>query len=94
MHINKVLTKAMRAYRREDDTELTKVWALWDQAVGKLIAENTRPAAFKGKLLIVHAADSTWIHHLQFLKKDIITSVNTAFGKELVENISFKIGSV
>jgi len=56
------------------------------------VAENTRPAAFKGKLLIVHVSSSTWTHQLQFLKQDILRNVNAALGKDLVADIKFKIG--
>ncbi|MFC1813872.1 DUF721 domain-containing protein [Thermodesulfobacteriota bacterium] len=62
--------------------------------VGKAIAENARPAAFKGKMLLVHVTSSTWIHELQFLKKDIIRKVNNALGEEQVEEIKFKIGPI
>ena len=63
-------------------------------AVGEVIARNARPGAFKGKLLLVNVTSSTWAHQLQFLKKDIIKKVNDALGKELVEEIKFKIGPV
>ena len=52
------------------------------------------PVAFKGKLLLVHANSSPWLHHLQFLKKEIIVKVNQALGRELVGDIKFKIGKL
>lgn len=93
-HIGSIINNVLRACRQEADEELVQVWDLWDRAVGEAIAENARPAAFRGKLLLVHVTSSTWLHQLQFLKKDIITKVNDALGKELVEEIKFKIGSV
>lgn len=91
-HIAGVLQKALAAYRAEGDGELVKVWELWDGAVGHAIAENTRAAAFKGNLLIVHVSSSTWIHHLHFLKRDLIETINRALGKKLVADIKFKVG--
>ena len=73
---------------------MTQIWSLWDSAVGEMIAENAQPAAIKDKLLIVHATSSSWVQQLQFLKKDIIKKLNAAYGKELVEEIKFKIGPV
>ncbi|MEZ4525461.1 MAG: DUF721 domain-containing protein [Desulfobacterales bacterium] len=93
-HIADILPSAMQAYRSKDDGELTRIWELWSSAVGPAIAENTRPAAFKGTLLIVHAASSVWMHQLQFLKKDIIEKVNRSLGKRLVKDIKFRIGAV
>ena len=93
-HIGDILPPAMGAYRSREDGELTQIWKLWSSAVGPAISENTRPAAFKGTLLIVHAASSAWVHQLQFLKKDIIEKVNQSLGKKLVKDIKFRIGNI
>jgi len=94
VHIGKVIDDVVKQYRREPDFALKKVWQLWDEAVGEAIARNARPAAFKGKLLIVHVNSSAWIHQLQFLKKDLISKLNAALGKPLVEEIKFKMGTL
>jgi len=93
-HIADVLKNAMAAYRAEGDGELMKVWALWEEVVGHGIAENTRASAFKGNLLIVHVSSSTWIHHLHFLKRELIDKINGALGRNLVGDIKFKAGPV
>jgi len=92
VQIGNVLEGVLKNYRSEPDYALMKVWRLWDEAVGETIASNARPAAFKGKLLIVHVISATWIHQLQFLKNDLIAKLNDALGKPLVEKIKFKIG--
>ena len=94
VHIKSVMNKVLKAYRHDSDEELTKVWSLWDRAVGETISKHTRPEAFKGKLLLVNVTSSTWMHHLQFQKNTIIKKVNEALGKELVEEIKFKIGPI
>jgi predicted nucleic acid-binding Zn ribbon protein len=90
--IGNIIPKVLRSYRLGTDEELSQIWDLWEHVVGKAISENARPAAFKGKLLLVHATSSTWIQQLQFLKKDMIKKINEALGKNLVEEIKFKIG--
>ncbi|MBW2569420.1 MAG: DUF721 domain-containing protein [Deltaproteobacteria bacterium] len=94
VHISGILDNFLRTFRSEPDKEMLRVWSLWDSAVGNTIAENARPAAFKGKLLVVHVSSSTWLYQFQFLKKEIITKVNNALGKELIEEIVFKIGPI
>lgn len=91
-HIGSVINKVLKTCRHESDEELIKVWNLWNSAVGDVVAKNTRPAAFKGRLLLVHVVSSTWMHQLQFLKTDIIAKVNDALGKDMVGEIKFKIG--
>ncbi|MGD9180380.1 MAG: DUF721 domain-containing protein [Desulfobacterales bacterium] len=92
VHIGNIIDGVLENYRSKPDFELTGIWRLWDEAVGATIAQNARPAAFKGKLLIVHVISSTWIHQLQFLKEDLRAKINAALGKPLIEEIKFKIG--
>ncbi|MEE4265576.1 MAG: DUF721 domain-containing protein [Desulfobacteraceae bacterium] len=91
-HIGGILAGVLKTYRRESDGELIQVWQVWDDIVGGVIAQNARPAAFKGKILLVHVSSSTWVQQLQFLKKEMIAKLNNAFGKALVEDLKFKIG--
>jgi len=91
-HIGELVGRLLGKYRKEEDHDLTKLWDLWGDIVGGPIAENTRPAAFKGKLLIVYVSSSTWMQQLQFLKKDIIGKINSVLGEDLIEEIKFRIG--
>ena len=91
-HIGGILANVLKTYRRESDGELVQVWRIWDDIVGDVIAQNARPAAFKGKILLVHVSSSTWVHQLQILKKEMIAKLNNAFGKALIEDLKFKIG--
>ncbi|MFO7560515.1 MAG: DUF721 domain-containing protein [Desulfobacterales bacterium] len=94
-HIGTVINDVLNQCRKErPDSDMTRIWALWDKTMGMTIAENARPAAFKGQLLVVQVASSPWMQQLQFLKKDIIQKLNSALGKELVQEIKFKIGSM
>ena len=94
VHIGDILNGVLKTCRSDCDEELSKVWSLWESAVGDVIAKNTKPEAFKGKLLLVLVNSHPWMHQLQFLKKDIINKVNQSLGKELVQDIKFKIGQV
>ena len=94
VHIGSIINGVLKNYRTTPDFELTDIWRLWDEAVGETIAQNARPAAFKGDLLIVHVTSSTWIHQLQFLKNDLMVKLNAALGKPLIQEIIFKIGSL
>jgi predicted nucleic acid-binding Zn ribbon protein len=93
-HIRRVIDRTLHCYRNEPDMELAQIWDRWDRIVGKVVAENAQPAAFKGKILMVHVVSSTWIHQLQFVKAEMISKLNRALGKELVKEIKFKIGAL
>jgi len=93
-HIGSIIDDVMKTYRREPDRELTRIWDLWDGLVGEIVAENAQPEAIKGNILVINVTNSTWVHHLQFSKKEIIKKINHAFGKDLVGEIKFKIGTI
>jgi predicted nucleic acid-binding Zn ribbon protein len=94
VHIGRLIDDVLKNYRRESDSELIQVWQIWEGAVGEIIAQNAKPAAFKGRILLVHATSSAWIHQLQFLKKDMIDKLNGALGKPLIDDLKFKVGPV
>ena len=92
VHIGSIIGDVLTKYRLDADAELVQVWRIWDSVVGTVVAQNTKPAALKGRILLVHVNSSTWIHQLQFLKKEIIAKLNDALGKTLIEDLKFKIG--
>jgi predicted nucleic acid-binding Zn ribbon protein len=93
-HIGHILADVLKTYRRETDADLVQVWQVWDKVVGDVIAQNARPAAFKGKILLVHVSSSTWIHQLQFLKEEMMVKLNQDLGKSVIGDIKFKIGPI
>jgi predicted nucleic acid-binding Zn ribbon protein len=94
VHIGHVIRDMLKHHRLETDTSLIRVWDVWEDAVGEVIAANTRPAAFKGDLLIVNATSSSWLQQLRFLKPEVIRKINHALGEVSVQDIKFKIGPI
>ena len=92
VQIGSVLDTILKTYRRDTDTSLIRVRQIWDSVVGDVIAQNARPAAVRGRVLLVHVASSTWVHQLQFLKADIIEKLNQALNRRQIEDLKFKIG--
>jgi predicted nucleic acid-binding Zn ribbon protein len=92
--IGSVIDKILHSQIPRTGAEITRIGQMWDKIVGEIIAENTRPAALKEKTLLVHVNSSPWLHHLHFLKEDIVRKVNDALSNELIEDILFKIGPV
>ncbi len=93
-NIGDVLGKVLPQYRPMTDPSLLRVWDLWKTAAGDAIAANASPAAFKGRILLVHVSNSTWLHHLRFLEGELIDKLNAALGQDDIQKIQFKIGPV
>ena len=90
--VGKVVEGLLKTCRPEAAGKLGQIWDIWDQAVGEAIGRVAIPVAFKGRLLLVNVTSSTWLHHLQFLKQDVIVKVNQVLGEPLVADIRFRIG--
>jgi len=94
VHIGDILTSALGRYRPAMDTQMTKIWDIWDGAVGKPIAMNAKPNSFKDGILIVNVSSSAWIHQLKFLEKEMILNINKKLDRSLVKHLRFKIGKI
>lgn len=94
MHIGSILNQSLKACRSGGDGEMMRIWDIWDNAVGDAVAKNSRPASFKGHLLLVHVSSSSWLYHLNFLKKDLMEKLNQALGSDMVRELNFKIGTL
>ncbi len=94
LHIGNILESALKSFRPTKDTEMTRIWELWHQALGETTARETKPAAFKENILIVHVSCSAWLQHLTFSKQELINKLNTALKSDLVKEIKFKIAKI
>ncbi|MCF8029086.1 MAG: DUF721 domain-containing protein [Desulfobacteraceae bacterium] len=93
-HISEVLTRVVGQIRRETDTELSRIQQIWQQVLDPVIAENSRPAALKNDILLVHVASSTVTQQMRFLTPDIIEQLNRVLGDERIGKIQYKMGPV
>ncbi len=94
IHISDILNSALGKYRPARDTDMTQIWDIWDLAVGRPIAMNAKPDAFKDGFLTVNVSSSSWIHQLKFLEKEMILNINKQMDKNLIKKIRFKIGRI
>jgi predicted nucleic acid-binding Zn ribbon protein len=89
-----ILQKALEASSIDVDLSLHRLWERWTDLVGPSIAENARPAAIKGRLLLVHVSSAPWMQQLHYLKDELMEKLNSSLGKESVKDIRFKIGPI
>ena len=94
IHISDILGSALGRYRPARDMDMTRIWDIWDCAVGRPVAMNAKPDAFKDGQLTVNVSSSAWIHQLKFLEREIIATLNKQMDKDIVRQIRFKIGKI
>ena len=90
--IGEVLDGIIDRCRSGSQGGITRLIRVWDKVIGPPIADNARPFAIKGALLLVHVSSSAWMHQLRFLKDDLLNKLNGGLGDQPIEEIKFKIG--
>ncbi len=93
-HVGNIIEQVVQRWRKQSGDVLDRVATEWAVIVGPAIAQNTRPFALKGSMLIVNVESPGWIHQLQYLKGEIVSKVNTELGAGIVDDIKFRIGRV
>lgn len=91
-HIGDILRQTLQACRPETNDYLARVGACWPELVGETLLEHSRPAAMKGRTLLVHVHSSVWLQEMRFLKTDLIDRINQSAGPPGVKDIKFKVG--
>ncbi len=94
VHIRDILPRVLGNYRPAQDTNMIRIWEIWDSAVGAPIAMNAKPDVFKEGTLSVNVSSSAWIHQLKFLEKEMISNINAHLSTALIKHIRFKIGRI
>lgn len=68
-----------------------KIWYSWVQYVGPSMAQNCLPVSYDKGVLYIWVKNSTWMHHLLFLRESLQEKVNTHLGKHFVKRIQLTL---
>ena len=69
-----------------------KILDVWNQLVGKAIAEVSQPVRVRNRSLQVKVTHPVWMQQLQFHKKLIIQKVNDFLGGAFLQELRFVLG--
>ena len=90
--IGRVLDSILEQCRRDNGGGIQHLKHVWESVVGAPIADNAKPFAVNGSLLLVHVSSSAWLHQLHFLKAELLEKLNHGLSNQTIEDIKFKIG--
>ncbi|SHI81608.1 Protein of unknown function [Malonomonas rubra DSM 5091] len=74
--VGPLLKKVLGDRGMEDRLNRYQAWLIWDQVVGKQIAERARPLRFRQGILEVQVDHPVWMQQLQMLKPQILQKLN------------------
>jgi len=63
----------------------------WPTIVGPEVARLTMPAFFRQETLWIYVQDSAWMHHLQFIKLDLLVRVNQALEEQPIVDLRWQL---
>lgn len=70
----------------------SKIWEVWEEAVGKGIALHAHPLWIRKGCLRVNVTDSIWLQELEYVKTTVIEKLNGKLGRTAVQKIEFRYG--
>lgn len=65
--------------------------AAWPRAVGKKVAQHTRPAKLVRTRLVVEVEDAVWQRQLFALRGFILRNLEKSLGSGLVDDLEFRV---
>jgi predicted nucleic acid-binding Zn ribbon protein len=71
-----------------------EIWEVWDDVVGPAIAEHAQPSNIAKKRLRVHVAEPIWLQELEFVADTIKKKLNARLGRNAVDKVIFRLGSL
>jgi hypothetical protein len=63
----------------------------WPTIVGREVGRLTMPAFFRQETLWIYVQDSAWMHHLQFIKLDLLKRINQALDDQPISDIRWQL---
>ena len=68
-----------------------KLWSRWEELMGESIAENSEPVGYYQKKLYVFVKNSSVMHHMYFLRQNMIRKIAKEFHRNFVKEIIFTL---
>jgi predicted nucleic acid-binding Zn ribbon protein len=76
--------------RRRAEAEIVKVW---NHLIDATLTAHAQPAGVRKGTLFVNVDSSVWLDEIvRYRRKEILDRMQNAFGREMIQRISFRIG--
>ena len=84
------ILSGLKMERRLTESEILKVW---NNLIDPNIATHAQPAGIMRGTLFVNVDSSVWLDEIvRYRRREILERLQTAFGRELITRISFRVG--
>lgn len=84
-----ILSK-LRFDQRQGEAEIVRVW---NNLIDPALTAHAQPTGINKGTLFVTVDSSVWLDEIvRYRRKEILTRLQTSFGPELIQRISFRVG--
>lgn len=91
----KVIETVLESLEKSDLKKCGKIFLNWSGIVGDALAIHTKPGQIRNKRLIVRVDSSNWLYEIRKnLDRQILEKVQSAVGKETIEEIRYIVGEI
>lgn len=66
----------------------------WKEIAGSAASRHTRPVSLRKATLTVFVDSSSWMQEMSLQKRKILKQLKSAFGKDKISGIHFRIGEI
>ena len=89
--LGQVLGRIVKGYGLEGRMLEATLEARWAGLVGDALAAHTRPGRLQRRTLQVLVDSPAWLHELTFLKAELLATLVTKLGEEVVQGVEFRL---
>ena len=87
--INTIINGFLKNSGLSSGVNQQKAIDIWNDVVGKSIAENTEVLSVEHGVLFIRVSSSSWSQELQLKKKEILLKVNNKIGNKAITDLRF-----
>ena len=87
--INTIINGFLKNSGLSSGVNQQKAIDVWNDVVGKSIAENTEVLSVEHGVLFIRVSSSSWSQELQLKKKEILLKVNNKIGNKAITDLRF-----
>jgi predicted nucleic acid-binding Zn ribbon protein len=91
--LKEIIDSLMRGSDLAVNPEDARIWRIWDDAVGPVVARNAHPLWIRKGLLRVKVSEPIWLQELGLSEQAIRERLNERLGRTAVRRIEFRLNS-
>ncbi len=88
--LDHILKKMVSDLKIGNQLKHSMIFNHWKEIVGSQISEKSKPKSLREGVLYVSVANSTWANELDLMSGQLMDTINSYLGTELVKGMRFK----